>query len=148
MSKKAKRRMPPHIVLPNGMWRFVKSGSKKARASSPRKKKRLNTQSPKTKKRRVRTVARRKTSRRVSRRSVKGSLMNGFFKPRGLIAAAVLGMGAASIASQINVPVPYKREAAAFLVGGVPAVAGVIAGDAIAGKISSGASAVGSIIWN
>lgn len=24
----AKRRMPPHIVLPNGQWRFVKRGSK------------------------------------------------------------------------------------------------------------------------
>lgn len=25
-----KRKMPPHIVLPNGMWRFVKRGAKKA----------------------------------------------------------------------------------------------------------------------
>jgi len=25
-----KRKMPAHIVLPNGMWRFVKSGTKKA----------------------------------------------------------------------------------------------------------------------
>lgn len=26
--KKKSRRMPPHIVLPNGMWRFVKRGGK------------------------------------------------------------------------------------------------------------------------
>jgi hypothetical protein len=25
--------MPPHIVLPNGMWRFVKKGSKKGRTA-------------------------------------------------------------------------------------------------------------------
>lgn len=31
-----KRRMPPHIVLPNGMWRFVKSGSKAARKTKSR----------------------------------------------------------------------------------------------------------------
>jgi len=30
---KTKRKMPPHIVLPNGQWRFVKRGSKKHHAS-------------------------------------------------------------------------------------------------------------------
>ena len=84
----------------------------------------------------------------VRRRSPKNTLMSGVFKPKGLIAAAILGMGAASVASQINVPIPYKRELAAFAVGGLPAVGGVIAGDAIAGKISTGVTAVGSVLWN
>jgi hypothetical protein len=44
MAKRSKRKMPPHIVLPNGQWRFVKRGRSQ------------------TKKRKVVQVARRRRS--------------------------------------------------------------------------------------
>jgi len=53
-----KRKLPPHIVLPNGQWRFVKSGAKKKSfgVSSIRRKT--------IKKRRYNVMARRKKSYR------------------------------------------------------------------------------------
>ena len=55
------------------------------------------------------------------------SLMSGVFKPKGMIAAVVLGMGAAALANYIPLNVPYKEEIAAGLVGGIPAAGAVFA---------------------
>lgn len=52
--------------------------------------------------------------------------MNGLFKPTGIIAAALIGFGAASASSMIPINVPYKEEIAAFVVGGVPAAGAVL----------------------
>lgn len=54
-----KRRMPKHIVLPNGMWRFVKSGS--SHVSHKRRARKHYSSSPKTK-RVIHVMARRKKS--------------------------------------------------------------------------------------
>ena len=92
------------------------------------------------------TVKRRKTGRRSSmarRRSVKrrsspklgGNLMKGLYKPTGIIAMAILGLGAAAASSYVPVQVPYKEEAAAFIVGGIPAAGAVLALKAFKGNV-------------
>ena len=69
----AKRRMPAHIVLPNGMWRFVKRGSTSVRRRSAVRTKRIKT-------RRVRTMARyRRTRGRRGGGGARGKL--GMFAP-------------------------------------------------------------------
>ena len=99
--------MPAHIVLPNGMWRFVKSGSKKAKAAvSSRKVKRKRSRG-------VSKMAKRRFSKR-SRSMISGS--------SGLAKSALVGIGAAHLAGYIPFAMPYKEEAAgaigAYLVGG------------------------------
>jgi hypothetical protein len=87
---KKKRRMPPHIVLPNGMWRFVKAGSKKTIKSRT--------------KRRFLTMARRRYSRRSS---------SGGFGMRGLggisLKGILAGAGASTIGSNLGITnaIPY-----------------------------------------
>jgi len=75
-------------------------------------------------------MARRKKSyrrRSPSIRSASSSLMHGVFKPKGIIASIVLGMGAAALSQYVPINVPYKQEVAAGLIGGIPAAAGVFA---------------------
>jgi len=55
------------------------------------------------------------------------SLLNGVFKPKGIIASIILGMGAAAVSQYVPVNVPYKQELAAGLIGGAPAALGVYA---------------------
>ena len=54
-----KRKMPAHIVLPNGMWRFVKAGAKKAKS-------RVKSIRVKTKRKRGVYMAKKRHSRRSS----------------------------------------------------------------------------------
>lgn len=111
-SRTKKRRMPQHIVLPNGMWRFVKSGAKSKRIKIKRK----------TKKRGVSFMAkRRRSSRRYSRglSSGRGIINNGIYKPSGIIEKALLGMGASTLQEKIAPQViPYQSEIVGFAVGG------------------------------
>ena len=105
---KKKRRMPKHIVLPNGMWRFVKSGTKavsrKVRVKRAR--------------RRIRGVVYMARRRRTHHRRgiMGGSGVN------SLVRSALIGVGTAHFAGYVPVNIPFKEEAAgaagAYLVGG------------------------------
>jgi len=130
-----KRKMPAHIVLPNGMWRFVKSGSKKAKAIVRRKK-------VKRKRRRTRgvqMVRHRKSSRRSSSGFGGKGIMKGLYTPKGIVASMLLGAGAATLAEKVlpNV-IPMQNLAVGFAVGGVGGVAGVVARDALKGGLNLG----------
>jgi len=91
---------------------------------------RKRTRSPAIRHLRVKPIKRRRyqmAKRRSFRRSSGGkNYMNGLFKPTGIIAAALIGFGAASASSMIPINVPYKEEIAAFVVGGVPAAGAVL----------------------
>jgi len=97
----SKRKMPKHIVLPNGMWRFVKSGSRAVAKKAKRKS------------RGVQNMAKRRFSRKS--RSMLGN-------SSGMIKSALVGIGTAHLAGYIPFAMPYKEEAAgaigAYLVGG------------------------------
>ena len=68
-----------------------------------------------------------------------GSLMNGLLRPKGIIAAAIIGLGASALASYIPVNIPYKNTIAAFALGGVPgAVSAVLVGNMGAGASGTG----------
>jgi len=85
-------------------------------------------------------MARRRTSvRRRSSPRLGGNLMKGLYKPTGIIAMAILGLGAAAASAYVPVNVPYKEEAAAFVVGGLPAAGAVLALKAFAGNTNTSA---------
>lgn len=78
--------------------------------------------------RRTSNMARRrgfKAKARSYARAGGNKLMNGFYKPSGILGNVVMGVGAASLATQIPVSVPYKEEIAAGIVGGLPGAAAV-----------------------
>jgi hypothetical protein len=101
----AKRRMPAHIVLPNGMWRFVKRGAKKARAK-------------RAKRRGVVRMAKRGKKRGSF--GSKGSLMTGIVKPKGIIEKVLVSIGAASATRTIIGEVhPLQNAGVGFLTGGI-----------------------------
>jgi hypothetical protein len=129
---KRKRKMPAHIVLPNGMWRFVSGKSrtvKRARRVKHRKARRLYT------------MAKRRYSRRRSGGGGSRGIMGGIIKPKGLIAAIILGAGAATLAEKF-VPqvIPYQNAAVGFAVGGVGGAVGALARDMLKGGIGTTAS--------
>jgi hypothetical protein len=130
MAKK-KRRMPRHIVLHNGMWRFVKGTAKTA----------VTRHKAKRTKRRRFSMARKRHSRRSSRGGIvgRGSLMSGLIKPKGLIASALVGAGAATLAENAGIAtmVPYGKYVAGGVVGGVGGLIGVFARDMIKGMNGS-----------
>lgn len=60
--------------------------------------------------------------------------MTGFFRPRGILAAALLGVGASIIAQRVAPQVvPFQNLAVAGIVGGLPGVAGAYALQMFAG---------------
>jgi len=120
---KNKRRMPAHIVLPNGMWRFVK-GKGRAKRS-----KRATHRRVKSKKRGFSVMARRKHSRRGSR-GLGGGL--GGISAKGIL----VGMGVA-YATDGLVPafIPYQDVAEGAIAGKL-AKSGVLSG-AIGGFIKT-----------
>ena len=64
-------------------------------------------------------MARRKYSRKASIGG--GKLMHGFIKPKGIIAGAIIGLGAALVANQlVGQKIPYQNELVGFAVGGAP----------------------------
>jgi uncharacterized membrane protein YeaQ/YmgE (transglycosylase-associated protein family) len=54
-----------------------------------------------------------------------GKLMNGLYKPQGIIGQAILGIGGAQVAALIPVSIPYKELIGAYVVGGLPGAATV-----------------------
>jgi hypothetical protein len=112
----------------------LKKGSRAAKAWGAKMKRLRNksTRTIKVKTKRRKTgssvsMVRRRKSYRKRAKSATSSLMHGVFKPKGLIASVVLGMGAAALSQYVPIAVPYKQEVAAGLVGGVPAAVGVFA---------------------
>ena len=72
------------------------------------------------------SMAKRRSSRRSSSGGFGGGkLMTGFYRPSGMIASALQGIGAAAVASKLPVNVPYKGVIAAGVVGGLPGAAAV-----------------------
>lgn len=67
--------------------------------------------------------------------------MGGIIKPKGLIAAIILGAGAATLAEKF-VPqvIPYQNAAVGFAVGGVGGAVGALARDMLKGGIGTTAS--------
>ena len=138
MAKKKKaRRMPAHIVLPNGMWRFVKRGSK-ARSSARRIKTRAITKRPK-RSGFVMARRRRRVSRRRSGPKIGGfNLMRGIIPVRGIVASAIIGVGASMLAQRFAPQVlPQQNLIIAGAVGGLPGAA--------AAYFLGGAGAVGGL---
>lgn len=114
--------MPAHIVLPNGMWRFVKGKSKSVSVKKSHRKRAKSSGGN--------YMARR--GRRGSRRSGIGGL--GVNK---LLVAGAIGVGASMLAKQFapQVPSDIAGAAAGFVFGGgVPgALAGFVAPKIIGG---------------
>lgn len=73
-----------------------------------------------------------------------GKLMSGLIKPTGLIGAAILGAGAATLAEKVGITnaIPYGNYVAGFAVGGIGGAAGVFARDMLKGGTASSGSAV------
>ena len=96
----------------------------------------------KTTNRRVSSMARRGFRRSRSRGSGGlggGKLMNGLYRPQGIIGQALTGVGAGYASNLIPVNIPYKSTIAAFVVGGVPgAVANMLVGNMMGGASVSG----------
>ena len=135
---KKKRRLPSHIVLPNGMWRFVKSGSKKAKVNRVKVARKIRVK----RKRGVFSMARFK-KRRVSRGRMgglvgRGSLMSGLVRPKGLLESALVGYAVADVInSPIAAPIqgiPFIDYAGAFATAGVGGVLGAAARNMLSGK--------------
>ena len=133
---KAKRKMPAHIVLPNGMWRFIKSGAKTAvtkKAKATTKRKRKSTGGL--------TMAKRGRKSRGGGSS-KG-LMKAIFPVSGIIAGALIGAGAATLQEKVLPQYhPLQGTAAGFVVGGIPGAVGAFARNALAGN--NGGTSAGS----
>lgn len=110
---KSKRKMPAHIVLPNGMWRFVKSGTK-----VKRKKTGVSQMA------RRRRTTRRVYTTRARRRSSGGfggsKLTRGIFPVKGIIASALIGAGIATLQEKfLPQMIPYQSAVLGFAVGGI-----------------------------
>lgn len=127
--KKRTRKMPAHIVLPNGMWRFIKGKAKKGRVSRKKVKRRVENM-----------VKRRKSGSRSF--GGKGMISKGLYSPKGIIASMLIGAGAATLAEKV-VPqvIPYQGEAIGFMVGGVGGAAGAFARNALKGMSGGATSA-------
>jgi hypothetical protein len=129
---KKKRKLPPHIVLPNGQWRFVKRGSKSART---------------TRIRSVKTMARRRYGRKRSRGFSMGGIGSAFsfnnilkatvFGAIGAYAAPMLGQN-----QQTGAIIGGALGGGSGLIGkaigaGIGAVAGVPVANAASGMIGN-----------
>ena len=115
------RKMPPHIVLPNGMWRFVKRGAKTNASKKSR-----------AKRGRVSQMA------KYRRRSSSG------FGGSGMLKKAAFGAGAAIIANMVlGQKIPYQGAIIGYVAGGpIGAVAGLVVPGMLGTQSSGGASTV------
>jgi len=98
-------KLPKSIIKKYGItkkaWQIFKGTTRKARTS--------------------RGATSMKRRARTSRNSGLGGrkLMDGLYSPQGMIKSAILGVGAATIASQLPIDFKYKQEVAALAVGGI-----------------------------
>lgn len=127
----------------------MKKGSKAAkRWGAKMRRLRLGATTKKVRVKRKRTrgvsMARRRTTRRTSRRSGVlggGKLMRGIFPIGGVLGLALAGVAAKTINDSVAPQViPYQDKAAAFVVGGLPGVAGAFALDMLGKKGTTGTS--------
>lgn len=115
------RKMPAHIVLPNGMWRFVKRGGRKTRTKATRSK-------PMS---RYRRRYGRKHRRGGSRGLGLGGILNkgliGKMAPGvlGLALGAGVGYYSAELSNAVPVNIPYKQPIVAVAGGGIPGLVGM-----------------------
>ena len=132
MAKKRKRKLSAYNLFVKRQVKAGKSFVQAARAwrsgsKSPVRK--LKTRKKSVVKRKVRTMARRRTrSRRVSARSrPSNNYMKGMFPIGGLFGKVIIGAGVAAL-QEAGLPqvVPYQSAAAGFLVGGIPGAAGAL----------------------
>lgn len=121
----AKRHLPPHIVLPNGQWRFVKRGS-----------------SAKTHKHRGVTMRKHRIHHRRST-GIKSLLAHGIAPKIGsglvaLGAAAGLGYFASIANDYIPQFLPMQKQVAGTLAGGIPGfIASFFTGGSSSGSYGS-----------
>lgn len=124
--------MPQHIVLPNGMWRFIKGKAKSIKSKIKRK----------------RVVKRRRSTGgvKMARRGRKGrnysgggnKLSRGLIPVKGIFAQALIGAGAATLQEKfLPQVIPYQGEAIGFAVGGIGGAAGAFARKIAKGNIGS-----------
>ncbi len=130
-----KRKMPPHIVLPNGQWRFVKRGSK-------RRTHHVKTPHAATK-RRVSSMGRYRKHPRGSRggKKIFGLSTRGLVGGLGMLGLIAGVMFKDQIAAARPVDIPMKDKAVAFALGGPAAVVLAFGKDYLAPSMSSGTSA-------
>lgn len=99
------------------------------------------TTTRKTKTRRSEPMAKRRTSRgRSSGAFSSNKMMNGFYKPSGMLGNALMGIGAATVAAKIPVNVPYKGVIAAGIVGGLPGAGAVFLMQTLNGSTTDSSS--------
>ena len=102
------RKMPRHIVLPNGMWRFIKGKAKSI----------VKTRSKRVKHKRKSTggfqMARRRSYSRRGRSRSRGGFGMGGISIKGVLAGALAGMVNQKFAPQM---IPYQNVAAGAAVG-------------------------------
>jgi len=128
-----KRRMPAHIVLPNGMWRFIKGKAKTAVGKSKKNKKRKSYSGGIK-------MAKKKGYKRSGRSSF---MTRGFLPVGGLIGSALIGAGAAELQEKfLPQAIPYQSVAAGFLVGGVGGAAGAFARNMLKGNTGTSSAGV------
>lgn len=128
------RKMPPHVVLPNGMWRFVKRGSK-ASSSKARSKKRRAAGGQMGKKKGYRGGGGK--GGKILGLSTKGLLIGGL-GILGVAAGALYGDQIAQMIQQkTGFSVPLGGYGVALAVGGPAAVAGKFVASGMGGSSAS-----------
>ena len=138
-----KRKMPAHIVLPNGMWRFVKGKASTAVKSVVKKSRSRRISRKRTGV--VRMARRRRSSRRSSGGFGGSKLTKGLFQPKGIIASILVGAGAAHFQEKVLPQMhPLQGTAVGFAVGGIGGAAGAYATTMLnSGKVGTGSGTTG-----
>jgi hypothetical protein len=116
---KKHRKMPRHIVLPNGQWRFISGKSRRVHKSMARR-------------------GRKAYSRHRSSGLGGGKLMRGLFPVSGMIAGALIGAGAATMQEKfLPQVIPYQGAAAGFAVAGIAGAGGALLRDMFKGTTTA-----------
>ena len=95
-----------------------------------------------TKKARGASMARRTRHSRSRSGFGGGKLMNGLWRPQGMLGQAISGLGAGYASTLIPVEIPYKTTIAAFLVGGIPGAAANLLVGNMSGGVSVGSTGI------
>lgn len=119
------------------------------RKNKPKRTRSVRVRTVRVKRKRAVTMARhrKRTSHRSSGFGMGGMLGHGIIRPKGIIAQALLGAGAATLAENaIGQAIPYQNLAVGFAVGGVGGAAGAFARDAVKGILNKGSTS--SSVYN